>query len=169
MSLLERAVRLPLVDGPKTPGFETHHVVRARPDQLDVVRRHQNCASRGRESTQDRGDLQHVSEVQTAGRLVEDHSLTSRGERGADRQALLLAAGECQGMTIRALAQIDSGQDLIASRAHIRLCDARKPQGHLDLVRHGFRHQLVIDVLEDEKHPPAALLPGERRGRDRGR
>ena len=62
-------------------------------------------------------DDRRVRVVELAGRLVGDQEPRPVGERSAQRDALLLAAGQLAGMSVRAVAQTDALEQLACARA----------------------------------------------------
>ena len=89
-----------------------------------------------RQRADQRVDLLGIRRVELAGRLVGDEEPRAVRERGADRDALLLAARELCRQRIRAVEQADAFEQAVGGALALRALDAEQREAQRDELPH---------------------------------
>ena len=109
-----------------------------------------------RELGEERVDGCGAELVELAGGLVGDQEPGPVGERGAERDPLLLSAGELAGMRVGAVAQSDALEEAVGSHQALAFRDALEPERNRD--------QLLGGQLARERAPVVLVGVPERGG-----
>lgn len=104
------------------------------------------------EALEDREDLLRGRRVECGGRFVEDEDPRMRGEDRADRDALLLPAGERADGPVAQIGQTQQVQSLLDAAAHHVRGEAQRLHAIGEFVLHGVRHEVGERVLADRPH-----------------
>ncbi len=124
-----------------------------RGDELAVVRDDDDADAVGAQGVDEAHDLHPCAPVLPEGRLVEDQHARCGGERGGHGQAPLFAAGQCVGVHLRVLVEVEPAQQCHAALAGGGLVHAGACGPEHDFAEHARAGELVFGVLEDVGDP----------------